>query len=136
MYANHVIPGMLQTEAYARAIFSCHCPPLEDDEIENGVTARLERQSVLQRKPTPLVSFVLEEHTLTRPLGGPVALKEQLSHVLEVGQRRNVEIQVMPHDRETHAGLNGPMILLETAERKRLAYVEGPGGGYFVERTA
>ena len=133
MYANHVVPGMLQAEAYARAIFNCHCPPLEDDEVEARVTARLDRQRVLQRKPAPLVGFVLEEHTLTRPLGGPTALKEQLSHILEVSERRNVQIQVMPHNREVHAGLNGPMILLETAERDRLAYVEGPSGGYFVD---
>ncbi|MCW8094987.1 helix-turn-helix domain-containing protein [Streptomyces tauricus] len=134
MYANHVVPGMLQAEGYARAIFNCHCPPLEDDEVEARVSARLERQKVLQRKPAPLVDFVLEEHTLTRPLGGPSALKEQLSHMLELGQRRNVGIQVMPHNREVHAGLNGPMILVETAERDRLAYVEGPGGGYFVDQ--
>lgn len=134
MYANHVIPGMLQTEAYARAIFNTHCPPFEDDEVEARVTARLDRQHVLRRKPLPLVGFVLDEHTLTRPLGGREALKEQLEHLLEVGQQRNVEIQVMPHDREVHAGLNGPMILLETAERQPLAYVEGPGGGYFVDQ--
>ncbi|MGA5503096.1 helix-turn-helix domain-containing protein [Streptomyces umbrinus] len=134
MYANHVVSGMLQVEAYARAIFNCHCPPLEDDQVEARVKARLERQNVLQRKPVPLVSFLLEEHTLTRPLGGAAALKEQLGHLLEVGRRRNVQIQVMPHDREVHAGLNGPMILLETAERNRLAYVEGPGGGYFVDQ--
>ncbi|MFB9504666.1 helix-turn-helix domain-containing protein [Streptomyces aurantiacus] len=134
MYANHVVPGMLQAEAYARAIINCHCPPFEDEEVEAHVTARLERQRILQRKPTPLVGFVLEEHTLTRPVGGSTVLKEQLNHILEVGQRRNVEIQVMPHNREVHAGLNGPMILLESAECHRLAYVEGPGGGYFVDQ--
>ncbi|MEV0258397.1 helix-turn-helix transcriptional regulator [Streptomyces sp. NPDC050732] len=134
MYANHVIPGLLQTEAYARAIFNCHCPPLEDEDVESRVAARLDRQQVLQRKPAPLVGFVLEEHTLTRPLGSRQALREQLAHVLDVGQRRNVEIQVMPHDRQTHAGLNGPMILLETVDRDRVAYVEGPSGGYFVRQ--
>ncbi|MFE6399078.1 helix-turn-helix domain-containing protein [Streptomyces alboflavus] len=132
MYANHVISGLLQTEDYARAIFGAHCPPLEDDEIEARVTARLERQHVLRRKPAPVVGFVLEEVTLTRPLGGRQALKGQLENLLEVGRRRNVEIQVMPHKRQVHAGLNGPMILLDTAERNQLAYVEGPSGGYFV----
>ncbi|EPH45895.1 helix-turn-helix transcriptional regulator [Streptomyces aurantiacus] len=132
MYANHVISGLLQTEAYARAIFGAHCPPLEDDEIEVRVAARLERQHILRRKPAPVVGFVLEEATLTRPLGGREALKGQLENLLEVGRRRNVEIQVMPHDRQVHAGLDGPMILLETAERDHLAYVEGPSGGYFV----
>ncbi|WP_369213034.1 helix-turn-helix domain-containing protein [Streptomyces flavofungini] len=134
MYATHVIPGLLQTEDYARAIFNCHSPGLEDEEIEERVAARLDRQHVLCRKPAPLAGFVLEEHTLTRPLGGRPTLRDQLEHLLDVGRRRNVEIQIMPHQQEVHAGLNGPMILLETAELDQLAYIEGPGGGYFVNQ--
>lgn len=132
VYQNHVIPGSLQTEAYARAVYSCSVPALDDDEIDQRVTRRLERQQLFQRKPKPIVSYVLEESTLTRPLGGPAALKEQLRQILEIGQLRHVEIQVMPHSRQAHAGLNGAMILLETAEHHQLAYVEGPSGGYFV----
>ncbi|WP_409471308.1 DUF5753 domain-containing protein [Streptomyces sp. HC307] len=94
--------------------------------------SRVGRRPIGRRKPAPTVGFVLEEHTLTRPLGGTAALKEQLACILDVGEQRNVQIQVMPHNREVHAGLNGPMILLETSERKQLAYVDGPSGGYFV----
>jgi transcriptional regulator with XRE-family HTH domain len=133
VYQTHLIPGSLQTEAYARAVCTCNrCPTLDDDEIERRVASRWERQQLFHRKPTPSISYVLEETTLTRPLGGEAALKEQLHHILAVGELRHVEIQVMPHNRETHAGLNGPMILLETAERHQLAYVEGPSGGYFI----
>ncbi|WP_405807752.1 helix-turn-helix domain-containing protein [Streptomyces sp. NBC_00210] len=132
-YQNHVIPGALQTEAYARAVYNCnYCPPLDDEEIEKRVAARLERQKLFHRKPTPIISYVLEQSALTRPLGGPLVLQDQLHHVLDVGRLRHVEVQVMPHDRQTHAGLAGPMILLETAERRQLAYVEGQNGGYFV----
>jgi transcriptional regulator with XRE-family HTH domain len=132
-YQNHVIPGALQTEAYARAVFNCnYCPPLDDEEISKRVAARVERQKLFRRKPAPIVSYVLEQSTLTRPLGGPRVLKEQLHHILDVGRLRHVEVQVVPHDRQTHAGLAGPMILLETAERRQLAYVEGQNGGYFV----
>ncbi|MCX4584548.1 helix-turn-helix transcriptional regulator [Streptomyces sp. NBC_01481] len=132
-YQSHVIPGALQTEAYARAVFNCnYCPPLDDEEIEKRVEARLERQNLFHRKPTPIISYVLEQSALTRPLGGPSVLREQLHHVLGIGRLRHVEIQVMPHDRQTHAGLAGPMILLETAERRQLAYIEGHRGGYFV----
>ncbi|MFE7075461.1 helix-turn-helix domain-containing protein [Streptomyces sp. NPDC057620] len=131
-YANHVVPGLLQTEAYAQVAIGCNYPPLEDEEIEEQVAARLVRQRLFQRRPTPALSFVLEQIALTRPIGGRHVLGEQLRHILEVGRRRNVEIQVMPSDRETHSGLNGPMILLETEERRQLAYVEGQDGGYFV----
>ncbi|MHC3469195.1 helix-turn-helix domain-containing protein [Streptomyces sp. 7R007] len=132
VYQNHVIPGSLQTEAYARAVYNCHVPALDDDEIDRRVAARLERQQLFERKPRPLVSYVLEESSLTRPLGGPETLREQLRHILTIGRLRHVEIQVMPHDRQAHAGLNGAMILLETAEHRQFAYVEGPSGGYFV----
>ncbi|MFI9584499.1 helix-turn-helix domain-containing protein [Streptomyces sp. NPDC052236] len=132
-YQSQVIPGSLQTKAYAKAVYTCnYCPPLDDEEIDKRVAARLERQQLFYRKPTPIISYVLEESILTRPLGGPPVLKEQLHHVLDIGRLRHVEIQVMPHNRETHAGLAGPMILLETDERRQLAYVEGPSGGYFV----
>ncbi|OKJ99862.1 DNA-binding protein [Streptomyces sp. CB03234] len=131
-YENHVIPGLLQTESYARAVIGCACPPLDSDEIDAGVAARLARQALFHRKPTPLISFVLERAVLTRPLGGPDVLKENLLHVLDVARLRNVEIQVMPEDRQTHAGLNGPFTLLDTAERRGLVYVEGQGGRYFL----
>ncbi|WP_037959127.1 helix-turn-helix domain-containing protein [Streptomyces violens] len=131
-YANHLMPGLLQTEAYARSVFNCHCPPLDDETIEGRVASRLERQKLFRRKPAPVVSFVLEQIAITRPLGGPDVLREQLHHVLDVARLRHVEIQVMPSDRWTHGGLDGPMILLETEVHRQLAYIEGQNGGYFV----
>ncbi|MFI1723154.1 helix-turn-helix domain-containing protein [Streptomyces sp. NPDC020489] len=132
MYTTHVIPGLLQTEAYARATFEVHRPSLEDGEIDTRLAARMDRQRVLERKPAPVVGFVLEEHLLSRPLGGDQALKEQLGHLLDIGRSRSVEIQVMPTGRRDHAGLDGPMILLETEDSDRIGYVEGPHNGYFV----
>ncbi|WP_031073125.1 helix-turn-helix domain-containing protein [Streptomyces sp. NRRL S-118] len=132
-YENHVIPGLLQTEPYARAVFGSHCPALDDDEIDAMVAARLARQKLLHRKPTALVSFVMEQSVLTRPLGGVAVLKDNLLHILEVGRLRNIEIQVMPTNRKTHAGLDGSFALLETAERRgQLAYIEGQSGRYFL----
>ncbi|MVO86139.1 helix-turn-helix domain-containing protein [Streptomyces sp. p1417] len=132
-YQNHVIPGLLQTEAYARAVYSCNfCPAIDDEELETRVADRLARQQIFERKPLPTLGFIVEQSVLTRPLGGRKVLKEQLLHMLDVGRRRHVHLQVMPHDRESHASLMGPLILLETAERTQLAYIEGHKGGYFV----
>lgn len=132
-YETHVLPDLLQTEAYARAVFRCASPPLDDEEVEASVDARLARQKLFHRQPKPLISFVLEKVALTRPLGGPRVLKENLLHILDIGRLRNVEIQVMPEDRHTHAGLDGPFILLETAKRRsQLVYVEGQCGRYFL----
>lgn len=133
VYQTNLVPGSIQTAAYARAVFTSNrCPVLDDEEIEKRVAARLARQHLFSRKPAPQISYVLEESILTRPLGGAATLKEQLLHILAIGELRHVIVQVMPHHREEHAGLAGRMSLLETADRHRLAYVEGHRGGYFV----
>ncbi|MGW4160583.1 helix-turn-helix domain-containing protein [Streptomyces sp. NPDC004788] len=133
MYENHLVPGPLQTEDYAYAVFRSAVPALDEDEIEAGVVARLKRQEMFFRTPSPVVTFVLEKAALTKPLGGKDVLRKCLQHIRECADRRNVTIQVMPEDRETHAGLSGPFILLETEERKnQLVYVEGQGGRYFL----
>ncbi|MGA5197361.1 helix-turn-helix domain-containing protein [Streptomyces exfoliatus] len=132
-YETHLIPGLLQTPEYARAVFNCAVPALEDEDIEAGVAARIKRQELFFRKPAPVVTFVLEKAALTKPIGGPDVLQKCLRHLRECADLRNVTIQVMPEDRWTHAGLNGPFILLETEERRsQIVYVEGQGGRYFL----
>ncbi|MHC3819507.1 helix-turn-helix domain-containing protein [Streptomyces sp. DT9] len=123
-YECHVVPGLLQTEAHARAVFGQACPPLDDDAIERLVAGRLARQAMLTRKPPPDISFVLEPSALLRPIGGPDVHRAQLQHILEVSRLRHVHIQVMSAQRETHSGLSGSFVLLETDDRRRLAYLE------------
>ncbi|WP_327413372.1 helix-turn-helix domain-containing protein [Streptomyces sp. NBC_01233] len=124
VYANQAVPGLLQTEEYARAVFSMWRPLLDEDTVAQRVVARLARQEILSRAPLSTISFVIEESVLRRPLGGTSVMRGQLEHVLLAGQRRNVEIQVMPTNREEHAGLAGPFTLIETKEGRRIAYVE------------
>lgn len=126
-YSNHVIPGLLQTRGYARAIYAMRRPTLSEEEIEQQVEARLARHSTLTREPPPVLSFVIEEVVLRRPLGGASVLHEQMRHLVQVGRLRHVEIQVMPTSCEEHAGLVGPMTLLEPADQPRVAYTEGQG---------
>jgi hypothetical protein len=71
---------------------------------------------------------VLDEHLFQRPTGGPDVTGELIDHVLEVGQQRNIEIEVLPLTRGVHPGLDGPMQLLETPEARWFAYCEGRGG--------
>ncbi|MFH8473433.1 helix-turn-helix domain-containing protein [Streptomyces sp. NPDC018000] len=124
VYANHGVPGLLQTEDYARAVFAMWRPVLEDEVVEQRVAARLARHEIYSRRPRPTISFVIEECILSRPLGGEAVLRGQLEQFLLVGQYRNVEIQVMPTRREEHAGMAGPFTLIETKEERRIAYVE------------
>ncbi|MBZ6226654.1 helix-turn-helix domain-containing protein [Streptomyces olivaceus] len=127
VYEMYAVPGLLQTEEYARAVSAVRRPLLDEDRIEQGLSARLARQEIFARKPAPLVSFVLEECVLQRPLGGREVLRGQLEQVLLIGHKRNVEIQVMPVSREDHGALGGPFTLIDTPEGRRIAYAEVQG---------
>ncbi|MEU5093567.1 helix-turn-helix transcriptional regulator [Streptomyces sp. NPDC020996] len=111
-YTNTVIDGLLQTPDYARALYGMRRPPFAEEEMERLVAARMARQEIFDRQPAPVFSFVQEEVTLRCPVGGRMVMRKQLERLLEFGQRRNVEIQVMPTDREDHAGLAGSLQLL------------------------
>lgn len=124
VYATKAVPGLLQTEEYARAVFRMWRPLLDEEVIEQRVTARLARQEIFSRKPMPTLSFVIEEAVLRRPLGGRTVMRGQLEEIMLHGQRRNVHVQVMPTGRDEHAGLEGPFTLIETQEGRRIAYVE------------
>ncbi|WP_442806059.1 helix-turn-helix domain-containing protein [Streptomyces sp. NBC_01257] len=131
-YESSTMPGLLQTEAHAHALHQGVCPPLDDDEIERLVAGRLARQTLLTRKPLPDISFILEISAVTRPIGGRDVHRAQLQHLLEVSELRNVHIQVMSPHRETHVGMAGPFVLLETDDRRRLAYLEVQGRNFVV----
>ncbi|MFI9308034.1 helix-turn-helix domain-containing protein [Streptomyces triculaminicus] len=124
-YQTLYIPGLLQTAEYAKAVLSSHWPPIDDDTLEERVTARLRRQEMLTHKPTALFSFVVYEAALGTNTGGSEAMKAQLSRMLEVGKLRNVSIQVLPADRYAPSHLNGPLVLLETKQHTHYGYVEG-----------
>ncbi|WP_149547139.1 helix-turn-helix domain-containing protein [Streptomyces marokkonensis] len=123
-YANSVVHGLLQTEEYARALYGMRRPPFSEDQVSELVEGRLARQKIFNGQPAPVFNFVQEEVTLRRPLGGRMVMRKQLEHLLEVGRRRNVEIQVMPTDREDHAGIDGSFQLLRLKEGVTVAHNE------------
>lgn len=112
-YWNHNLHGLLQTAEYAQALISMWRPVLAPETIERGVAGRVARKSVFERDLAPSLSFIQEEATLRRPIGGKMVLRRQLEHLLELGQLRHVEIQVMPTAREDHAGMSGEMEVLK-----------------------
>ncbi|MFI9564966.1 helix-turn-helix domain-containing protein [Streptomyces rishiriensis] len=124
MYDTHVVNGLLQTEEYMRALLAMRCPPLDQETIEQRVTARLARQDIFGRRPAPLLSFVMDEAVLRHRYGGRNVLRGQLEHLLLIGDKRNVEIQVMPVDCEDNAGVNGPFTVLTHKDSKKFVYSE------------
>lgn len=127
-YDVQSVPGLLQTTEYARVVLSDYHPTLDDEEVDRRAQHRMDRQVLLSRKPRCMLSFVIEEAALRRPLGGRAVMRRQLQHLLDCARMRNITMQVMPLDCETHTGLNGPFTLLETGDRKRVVYVEHQGG--------
>lgn len=123
-YGNHNIHGLLQTEEYARALFDMRRPTYSPDEIDRQVEARMARKAIFDRSPAPTLSFVMEEATVRRPLGGAQVLRGQLQHLLGTARLRHVDIQVMPLRREEHAGMGGQLQVLKLEGGTTLGYTE------------
>ncbi|MET4922757.1 helix-turn-helix transcriptional regulator [Streptomyces sp. PSRA5] len=127
-----LIPGLLQTEEYARALFTAHCPPLSDEIIEQHVEARIGRQRLLTRTPLVESCFIIGEAALTTMVGNEDVMRGQLQHLLGQSSMRNVEIQVMPSNLGFHPGHNGSMVVLETLEHRRVGYIESQDVGLVI----
>jgi transcriptional regulator with XRE-family HTH domain len=131
-FENQVLPGLLQTKSYARAVFRTRIPAFSEDEIDAQVAARLERQEILRRKTPPNLSFILSEAIVRDRLGGDAVYREMLRNLRTCADLPGVTIQIMPLGRETHAGLTGPFILLETPDHQHLAYTETQRGSQLI----
>ncbi|MFD5908162.1 DUF5753 domain-containing protein [Streptomyces massasporeus] len=99
-------------------------PLLDEQTIEQRVASRLARQEILTHWPPPMVTAVVEESALRRPIGEREVHKEQLEQLLRLGRLRNVELQAMPLERTEHAGMGGPFILLTLRGKPQLGYTE------------
>ncbi|MGY0057306.1 helix-turn-helix domain-containing protein [Streptomyces sp. LZ34] len=133
-YCTQVIDGLLQTEEYARALLRSNYPPFEEDELEQLVTARMDRKALFDRKPMALIHTVIEEATLRRQIGGLESMGRQYEHLLTRAARPNVTFQVMPANCAEHAGLRGPMKLIVTPDETSLAYMESHGESMLVSK--
>ncbi|MFD4370867.1 helix-turn-helix domain-containing protein [Streptomyces sp. NPDC058486] len=131
-YECRLVPGLLQSEAYARAVFDNSIPLLTDRKLETQLAARLKRQQMLWERPTIPFSFIVEEHVFRRGLGGPEVQRSMLDLVLELTTARNVTLQVVPLESEFHGCLDGSVRLLETPDGRRLGYSEGQQNGRLI----
>ncbi|MFE0421983.1 helix-turn-helix domain-containing protein [Streptomyces sp. NPDC058953] len=134
-YECRVVPGLLQTGAYARAV-SLSVPPLPDeDDLEQRIRARLARQELLStsRKPPTAFSFIVEQAVLERHTGGKDVTRELFDHLIDVIERHwNVEFQIMPLRQPVHAGLDGSLQLAETPDHTWFGYSEGQENGRLI----
>lgn len=134
-FQTTVVPGLLQTSAYARSVIkrSANVPL---DELEDRVEARLARQSLVSRDCPPTFTFFIHEFVLRTPVGGPEVMSDQLHYLLRMSVRPNITLRVVPADFGAHAGMSGPFTLLDVAEFKPVVYLESATSSLFLETPA
>jgi transcriptional regulator with XRE-family HTH domain len=115
-YEVQFIPGLLQTEAYARAVTKLGFPTASEREIDRRVELRMARQKLLTRAEGPKLWAVVDEAALRRPLGGRAAMRAQLEHLLEISGRCNITVQVAPFNMGGLAAAGGPITILRFLE--------------------
>jgi transcriptional regulator with XRE-family HTH domain len=131
-YECRLVPGLLQSEEYARAVFEGTIPVVSDERLEALLAVRTERQRMLYERPTVPFSFIVEEHVFRRQYGDAEQMRGMLDHVLEHSAPRNVTLQIVPLEGGLHSCLDGPVRLAETAEGRRFAYCEGQQNGRLI----
>ena len=115
-YEVQFVPGLLQSEDYARAVTLLGHDDAQPREIERRVRLRMARQAVLDKPEPPNVWAVVDEAVLRRPAGSPAVMQGQLKHLLDMAQRPNITIQVMPFQAGGHSAAGGPFSILRFAE--------------------
>lgn len=135
-YTTLLIPGLLQTKAYAEEVFRAYHPTAPDDTIDADVTARLDRAHLLDNPTTPLFWAVIDEAALKRRVGGGSVMAEALQHVAGLVRRHRIIAQVLPFAAGAHASMAGTLKLMEFTDAPPLCFVEGPDMGKLVDDPA
>ncbi|MFF3324687.1 Scr1 family TA system antitoxin-like transcriptional regulator [Streptomyces sp. NPDC002889] len=128
-YAPKLVPGILQTQAYAREVLGSGHPPKNEEERDRLLVTRLERAHILDNFDSPVVWTMLDEAVLRRPVGGSAVMCEQLRHILALGESRRIRVHVLPFSVGAHAMLEGFVSLMWFDDLPPIAYVEGLKSG-------
>jgi transcriptional regulator with XRE-family HTH domain len=128
-----VVPGLLQTEDYARTLLSARVGTPGAD-VDQRVAARIERQAILERDSPPLLWILLDEGVLRRPVGGREIMRQQIEHLSEMMERPSVVIQIIAAEVGAHDGVNGSFVIADFADAPSVVYLETALTGWLVER--
>lgn len=128
-----VVPGLLQTPAYAHALFREGDPRATDEELATKVRHRMARQDVLKGSSPPDFSVIICESVIRRNVGGQEVMREQLAALLTHGTRPTTVLQVLPLSAGTHGLMDGSMTILTTADGQPVVYTEGIRSGAIIE---
>lgn len=132
-WETQVVPGLLQTDEYARAVIETGVDIDDSAIIQRRLALRMARQSTLTRVPPPILRIVIDEGVLLREIGGPEVQRRQLARLYEASSRPGVELMILPFQAGAHAGLTESFMVLEfaTGTRAPVVHIEGLTGGLF-----
>lgn len=137
-YEPHFIPGLLQTEDYARALLNIGFPQADPKEIDRRVALRMERQELLNRPDGPHLWVVMDEPVFRLPIGGPDVMRAQIDRLIEAIKMPNVTLQVVPFAAGPHPGMGGPFQLFRfhIPELPDIVYAEALTGAAYLDERA
>lgn len=138
-FQSEIVPGLFQTTDYARALMRAHPTPVSEDEIERRTRLRIHRQEVVFNDTPPHIWALLDESILYRPVGGRAVMAEQMRHLIDVQEKNQVTLQILPFNAGAHSGLNGSFDILEFPESDihapRLVHVENLTSSLYIEKA-
>lgn len=137
-YESLFIPGLLQTEEYARAVIRGNLPMASETEVDQRVQARIERQNVLTKEDPLRLWAVLDEAALRRQVGGPDVMRRQMGRIAEALREPQVTVQVIPFSVGAHAGMPGSFVLMGFPDHAdpEIIYIDSMAGDLFLEAEA
>ncbi|MGA4560746.1 DUF5753 domain-containing protein, partial [Uniformispora flossi] len=135
-FSPNLVPGLLQIEGYARAVFEAWMPWGPEEEIEDGIRARMERARLLENSAKPRLWFILHEFALQLPIGGHEVMRAQCQHIAKLIRDKKAIVQVVPSVAGAHALMEGPIFLMTFEDAPPVAYVEGVFTGNLLDDPA
>jgi transcriptional regulator with XRE-family HTH domain len=125
-FETHMVHGLMQTEAYARAVLGA----LDDSELDDRVAVRMARQRIFEQEEPPIFWLILGEAALCQQIGGKRVMREQLAHLLSFEENPRINVQVLPFSAGAHAGLTGSFDLYRFERDPAIVYTEGYGSAH------
>lgn len=135
LFEHVLVPGLLQTADYARAVLSTR-PHTSAEEIEELVTARLARQALLARADPPLLYVLLDEGVLHRPVGTSEVMAAQLARLADLSEQTYVTLQVIPYSAGAHIGLQGGFAIADLPDLPGIVFLDSVADGQTIEDAA
>lgn len=135
-FALSIVPGLLQTDDYARAIFRSYRPNHRPEELDRAVVIRTERARILEGPSKPVMWTLLDEAVLRRQVGGPRAMAEQLHKIADMAEAGRLRLHVLPFGAGAHALMESLLTLMDFEDSAPIAYVEGLFTGHLMDDPA